>query len=254
MVVKTHNSWIITLLLLATGIMQVMASCSKLNKNPMAILPIDSIPVLPAQTDTSVKTYLALGDSYTIATSISIADSYPFQTTALLKKKGYHFSDPVIIATNGWTTVNLLNALHSGPPPLPKYDIVTLLIGVNDQYQGGTQSEYSTNFSLLLQKAILLAGNQPAHVIVISIPDYSVTPFGKATGNAAYVSKQIDSFNNINKSLSDQAGTGYLNVTDESRNAANDPSLIAPDQLHFSAKEYAIWSSALAALIEKVVP
>ena len=159
----------------------------------------------------------------------------------------------MVIATNGWTTVNLLDAIDGMTTPLGTYDIVTLLIGVNDQYQGGTQADYTANFTVLLQKAIAYAGNRPSRVIVLSIPDYSVTPFGIATGKSSYISSQIDSFNAINRQVSTAYSTNYLDITDESRKAATDPSLIAPDELHFSAKEYAIWSSMLALVIEKVL-
>ncbi len=241
------------LLLALTGLLQVTASCSKSIKNQMAVQPMDSIPASPVQNDTVTRTYLALGDSYTIGTSVPPGDSYPAQTVVALNGAGKNFSDPQIIATDGWTTVNLLNALNDQTTPLGTYDIVTLLIGVNDQYQGGTQQEYRTNFISLLKMAITFAGNQPSHVIVISIPDYSVTPFGKATGKTAYIAAQIDSFNMINKQVSDSCKTNYLNVTDESRKAATDPSLIASDQLHFSGKEYAIWAGMLAPLIEKII-
>jgi lysophospholipase L1-like esterase len=121
------------------------------------------------------------------------------------------------------------------------YDIVSLLIGVNNQFQGRSQAEYREQFGRLLQTCIRLAGNRPDHVVVLSIPDYSVTPFGRA-GDTALIATQIDSFNRINFGLAKDYKVNYVDVTAESRKAAVDSSLIAIDGLHFSGKEYEVWA------------
>jgi len=235
----------------------VIASCHKqrVNAGDFARVPADSLPV-PMQ-DTialdSAKTYswLALGDSYTIGTSVAAEDRYVMQTLGLIRSAGLHCNDPEIIARNGWTTRNLLDALHDKKAVQP-YDLVTILIGVNNQYQGGSADNYREEFTTLLKQCIQLAGNKPSHVIVISIPDYSVTPFAKGL-NRPYISSQIDAFNQINYAISVGYLTPYLNVTDESRKALGDASLIAADGLHFSGEEYGIWATMLLPVLERAI-
>jgi lysophospholipase L1-like esterase len=231
------------------GIMQATTSCSKSTAAQIITQPIDTFAAtIPAKT----KTYLALGDSYTIGQSIPFNQNYPNQTVALLNSENILFKSPVIIATTGWTTQDLLNAIADKPVPSPPYDLVTLLIGVNNQYQQRSQAEYKQQFTSLLEKSIVYAGNRPSHVIVISIPDYSVSPYGQSTGNANYITLQIDSFNLINKQVADSYRISYLNVTDTSRKALNDTSLFAADGLHFSGKEYAKWATMLLPIIDSI--
>jgi lysophospholipase L1-like esterase len=196
--------------------------------------------------------YLALGDSYTIGQSVDPADRYPVQAVRLLNGTD-HLScqDPDIIAVTGWTTGNLLDAVSQLKPAMP-YRLVSLLIGVNNQYQGRSQAEYRDQFTLLLQKSILLAGNDPSHVLVLSIPDYSVTPFGH-TRDTAFIAAQIDSFNEINRRLTAQYAAHYVDITAESRKAASDPSLIAADGLHFSGKEYANWARLMEPAMKEIL-
>ena len=201
----------------------------------------------------SSKTYLALGDSYTIGQSVSESDRFPVQTAKLLSDTGFHFSTPEIIATTGWTTADLQNAINNYRFRDSVYDIVTLLIGVNNQYQGRSESEYANQFTALLQKSIRLSGGKASHVIVVSIPDYSVTPFANERNDKTKIAAEIDSFNAINKQVSQDYGTGYLYITDETRKAATDESLITSDGLHYSGKEYAIWAAKLAVQIEKIL-
>jgi lysophospholipase L1-like esterase len=200
------------------------------------------------QVDT-LKTYLALGDSYTIGQSVRGSETYPAQTIALLEKQGANFHSPEIIATTGWTTADLQNAMDHHRFGFQTYDIVTLLIGVNNQYQQKSQSDYVVQFRELLQKAISLAGNQSGHVIVLSIPDYSVTPFAQSA-DTALISREIAAFNSINKEISRQYKVCYLDITNESRKAAADTSLLADDHLHYSGKEYAVWAAMLAQTIK----
>lgn len=188
--------------------------------------------------------YLALGDSYTIGQSVPLDMSFPYQLTRLL---GLQPADLTIIAATGWTTNNLINAIDQSGVLNKKYEIVTLLVGVNDQYQGISTTTYSNNFNKLLNTAITLANNKVNRVFVISIPDYSVTPFA-ASSDRDKIASEIDQFNNINKQIAQAAGVTYVNITDISRKAKEEPDLIAGDGLHPSGKMYGQWVERLAAL------
>ena len=219
------------------------------------------VPPNPANTDTGIvqfpdttgiKTYLALGDSYTIGQSVAETDRYPVQVVARLNSLNIKFKQPEIIAQTGWTTGNLLARLASAPPVNARYDIVTLLIGVNNQYRQRTQDEYRQEFTSLLTKAIEYAGNNNRRVFVLSIPDYSVTPFASGS-NKVLISKQIDSFNVINKTIALQYNVNYLNITGFTKLAAADPSLTASDGLHPSGIEYGVWAQNLVPMIRDVL-
>ncbi|MEO5683563.1 MAG: SGNH/GDSL hydrolase family protein [Chitinophagaceae bacterium] len=198
--------------------------------------------------NTGTKKYLALGDSYTIGTSVQEADRYPVQTAAILKAEGVDMASVEIIATNGWTTGDLINATQ-GRPVSTDYNAVSLLIGVNNQYQGKSLTAYKEEFTTLIKRSIQLANGKPDHVFVLSIPDYSVTPFASSS-NRSQIAKEIDEFNAANKLIANDFKVHYLYITEESRKAASDPSLVASDGLHFSGKEYAVWSLQLAPLMK----
>jgi lysophospholipase L1-like esterase len=233
----------------------------KINIFYIACVLLLSSPLLPAavfiktrtmpvtiKTDTT-HTWLALGDSYTIGESVPEKDRYPVQTVALLKAQGINFSKATIIATTGWTTQNLLDAIKNKPVK-PVYTIVSLLIGVNNQYQGRSLEEYKEQFRILLQHAIELADNKASHVFVLSIPDYSVTPFARQSDQSK-IAMEIDLFNSANRQIADQFKVNYINITTTSRRAATDPSLVASDGLHFSGKAYLEWSQLLTTLIKQ---
>ena len=194
------------------------------------------------------QTYLALGDSYTIGQSVSEDNRYPVQTVARLLALGDTVLAPEIIATTGWTTQNLLDALQSSPPKLATYSRVTLLIGVNNQFQGLPLSQYQTQFTELLQMSIHWAGDTPRHVIVLSIPDYADSFYGQSRPDTAAISAGIDAFNAANLQLSRQYGVQYLDITGLTRAAKGDSSLFAPDGLHYSGKEMALWAAGLVKL------
>ncbi len=226
------------------------AACTKNNTTVTG-----SVNNLPPSTDSmsniNTKTYLALGDSYTIGTSVSESDRYPVQTTGLLKSQGINMLKAEIIATNGWTTADLLNAVK-GRAATDTFDVVSMLIGVNNQYQGRTLDEYKQQFTVLLQRSVQFAKNKPAHVFVLSIPDYSVTPFADGS-DKKQIAAEIDKFNDANKTIAASFNVNYLYITDDSRKAANDPSLIASDGLHFSGKEYEVWATRLAQMMKAVL-
>ena len=194
------------------------------------------------------RSFLALGDSYTIGESVLSSERFPVQTVKYLQDQGINFSDPEIIAKTGWTTGNLLSALAAAPTKSP-YDIVTLLIGVNNQYQHRTEQEYADEFLTLLNKAIQYTGINKRRVIVLSIPDYGVTPFADGSEKAT-IAKEIDAFNAINKTISNHAGVNYLDITASTRLAVNDLSLVANDGLHPSGREYKVWAEGLLPIIK----
>ena len=205
---------------------------------------------VPAITD-SVKTYLALGDSYTIGQSVAVSGRFPAQTVALLRQAGLRIADPVYIAQTGWTTANLQNAI-AAQNPAPTYDLVSLLIGVNDQYQRMDTAGYALRFTQLLEKAIQLARGKKERVFVLSIPDYSVTPFVPAADKQR-VSSEIEAFNAINFRITTAYGVSYTNITPSSREGAANPAFIASDGLHPSALEYKKWAELLAPKIRAAV-
>ena len=232
-------------------------ACVKHNGNPVMAATGGGVTSDPAKDSAKgggaspdSLTYLALGDSYTIGQSVGAGDRYPVQAVRRLRDDSLYYKTPDIIAVTGWTTGNLLAAMPATTPN-PPYHIVSLLIGVNNQYQHLSQSEYRTQFTELLQQSIQLAGNLSSHVIVLSIPDYSVTPFARGR-DRAFIAAQIDSFNTINREVSRAYQVAYVDVTEESRRAADDPSLIAGDSLHFSGKEYNIWAGMMEPLMKAI--
>jgi lysophospholipase L1-like esterase len=191
--------------------------------------------------------YLALGDSYTIGEAVSLNKSFPYQVVQLLRKKEFNFSAPEIIAQTGWTTDELQNAINKSTL-LSKYDFVTVLIGVNNQYSGRDAVEYKEQLEEILKKAIELANEKKEHVIMVSIPDYSNTPYAKSM-DTEKISKEVEVFNGINKALSIQYKVQYVDITSTLKENKDDASLIAQDGLHPSEKEYAKWAEKIVELI-----
>ena len=196
-------------------------------------------------------TYLALGDSYTIGESIPSKSSFPYQVYERLQANGVNMEKPVIIARTGWTTDELQAAIKA-QVLVPPYDLVTLLIGVNNQYRGLDIENYDIEFTQLLQKAIELAGGQSGNVIVISIPDWGVTPFA-ANRDGETIAKEINEFNQINYTRTRESGVHYVDVTEISRTAANDSTLLAEDGLHPSIDMYTLWTDKLAPLAKTIL-
>lgn len=193
---------------------------------------------------TTPLTYLALGDSYTIGEAVPLRENFPYQLVALLRNASVPVAAPEIIATTGWTTGELAAAI-SQHAFLPRYDLVTLLIGVNNQYRGLSIADYKKEFAQLLQQAIHFAGGLSENVTVLSIPDYCVTPFAKDLDREK-ISREIDAFNAIAAEHCARSGVSFIDITSASRNALNDAEMVAPDGLHPSAKAYAFWAKKVA--------
>jgi lysophospholipase L1-like esterase len=217
-----------------------LSACSK-DKPGQTVVAPPSTPII-----NTVYTWLALGDSYTIGQGVAANERFPTQTTALLLQQGIQVQTPTYIATTGWTTGNLQASINSNNPN--KHTVVSLLIGVNDQYQRRDTTGYRQRFTELLIKAIELANGKKQNVFVLSIPDYSVTPFA-AYYDTAQIRKEIDWFNNINHNVTQQYNCPYLDITPSTREGRYNSSLIASDGLHPSAIEYKRWADKLAPLI-----
>lgn len=195
--------------------------------------------------------FLALGDSYTIGEAVAPAERWPVQLAARLRERGQPIADPQIIARTGWTTDELDAAIDAAEPQGP-YQLVALLIGVNNQYRGRPAGEYRDQFRALLARAIGFAGGRPEHVLVLAIPDWGVTPFAEGRDRAR-IAAELDAFNAINRAEAAQAGARYVDTTAVSRMAAGDATLTAGDGLHPSGRLYAAWAElalpeAIAAL------
>jgi lysophospholipase L1-like esterase len=195
--------------------------------------------------------YLALGDSYTIGESVDTDYRFPVQLAERLNERGLSVSEPKIIARTGWTTDELDQGIR-GANLTEEYNLVSLLIGVNNQYQGRDTAEYRTQFSDLLKQAIAFAKNRTGHVIVVSIPDWGVTPFGQSFGTES-VAKQIDDFNRINTDETQKAGAHYVDITGISRRAKDEPELVAADGLHPSAEMYRLWVQEILPVAEDIL-
>ena len=211
------------------------------------LLFISLLMTLSTSMNAQEKKYLALGDSYTIGESVSEAERWPNQLRDSLNKKGYAIGKPTVIATTGWRTDNLKNAMNIAQLK-PEYDLVSLLIGVNNQYQGKSSDQYAIEFEDLLKTAIHLAKGRKESVFVVSIPDYGFTPFGKPKQEA--ITKAIDLFNEINARITYKYKVQYFNITEISRDGLTDPSLVAGDGLHPSGKMYAQWVELIARDLE----
>lgn len=207
--------------------------------------PSVSEPIVTMTNDSSF-TYLALGDSYTIGESVKESERFPNQLADSLRTDGIKINTVKIIARTGWTTDELQNGIAvSDLTENSTFDMVTLLIGVNNQYRGRSIEEYKPSFTALLERAIKFTGGNKARVIVVSIPDYAYTPFG---GGRQSISAGIDQFNAANEAITRSMGIAYAQITPISREGLKDPSLVATDGLHPSGKQYGRWVSVIKPL------
>jgi lysophospholipase L1-like esterase len=194
-------------------------------------------------------TYLALGDSYTIGEQVPATDNFPNQTTRMLRASGIEVTDPVIIATTGWTTDELAASIREHNIR-DTFSFVTLLIGVNNQYRGRSIENYEEEFLQLLNTAIAFAGNNSNSVFVLSIPDWGVTPFA-ADRDRAKVASEIDAYNASCRRIAISKCCHHLDITDSTRVHGNDADYLVADELHPSGKEYGIWAERLTKQIKE---
>ena len=201
--------------------------------------------------DSSIQNiqFLALGDSYTIGESVAEDERWPNQLAALLEDD--YNVDVTVIARTGWTTSELWEGIKAADPQGP-YGIVSLLIGVNNQYRGYDINEYREEFVFLLGKAVEFAGGDPDHVFVLSIPDWGVTPFASGR-NREEIAKDIDTFNLVNFEESKAVGIHYIDITPVSRSAVDHLSLVAADGLHPSGKMYAEWAKLALPVVRMIL-
>ncbi len=185
--------------------------------------------------------YLALGDSYTIGEGVETRGRWPMQLAQALREAGIPIEDPRIIAATGWTTDELSAAMDAAEP-LGDWDFVSLLIGVNDQYRGRAVDDYLGDFHRLLQRAIALAGGRVDRVLVLSIPDWGVTPFGAASGrDLQQIADELDACNAAARELCTAHGVAFVDITEVSRQRGVEADMLADDQLHPSGAMYADW-------------
>jgi lysophospholipase L1-like esterase len=190
--------------------------------------------------------YIALGDSYTIGQSVCLTCRFPEQLKKKLETTIPGLTvDLKIIAQTGWTTSNLINAIKE-QQPTKDFNLVTLLIGVNNQYQNREFGIYEREFPQLTQTAIALAKGNKDNVIVVSIPDYAYTPFGQQFGTPTKISTEIDKYNAFAKSYCDTNGITFINITDITRQGLKETYLVATDGLHPSEKAYSLFVDRIA--------
>jgi len=193
-----------------------------------------------------MKTYLALGDSYTIGEQVLVEENFPNQTVALLNGK---LSIPQIIATTGWTTDELDAAITAAN--ITTFDIVSLLIGVNNQYSERTVNNFEIEFEHLVQRAIAFANNNSTHVVVLSIPDWGVTPFAEGR-DSKKIATEIDAYNLVCKMAAQKFNTNFIDITTAQRLDGNKEEFLAADKLHPSGKEYKKWAERLVEKINEI--
>lgn len=196
-------------------------------------------------------TYLALGDSYTIGELVPMHDNFPRQAVRLLRKQHIEVADPVIIATTGWTTDELAASIREHNIK-ETFSFVTLLIGVNNQYRGRSIENYQQEFLQLLNKAIAFAGDKPGNVIVLSIPDWGVTPFAEDRDRQK-IANEIDEYNAACKQIALANKCQYIEITESTRHNGQNEEYLVSDKLHPSGKEYAIWAERLAGVVRETL-
>lgn len=195
------------------------------------------------RTDTKTMTYLALGDSYTIGEGVPEAGRWPVQLARALRAEGIALADPRIIAATGWTTDELSAAIDAAQPQ-GRFDFVSLLIGVNNQYRGRDVAEYRDQFTALLDRSIAFAGGRADRVLVLSIPDWGVTPFAISRGrDTAQIASELDAYNAAARAICAEHGVAFVDITTVSRKRGAEAEMLADDGLHPSAAMYAQWTA-----------
>lgn len=204
------------------------------------LLPVVLAACAVAPSGSPPRRFLALGDSYTIGEGVGAAHRWPSQLAALLRAEGLAVEAAEIVARTGWTTAELAAGIDAASPEGP-YDLVSLQIGVNNQYRGLALADYRAELAALLERAIGLAGGDPGRVVVLSIPDWGITPFA-ASYDRSRIAAEIDAFNEVARAEAESRGAVFVDVTPLFRLAADDPGLLVGDGLHPSGAMYAEWA------------
>ncbi len=231
---KTHTPYTVSLALL----LLLLQGCGEATDNKANLM-------------NKQLTYLALGDSYTIGEGVDVPGRWPVQLAGKLAGEGYPFAPPQIVARTGWTTDELMDGIEKASPAGP-FNLVSLLIGVNNQYRGRDTANFRVEFTQLLEQALGFAANDADRVLVLSIPDWGVTPFAEGRDRQK-IAAEIDAYNLVVKNVSELYDVLFVDVTGISRMAADDSSLLATDGLHPSEKMYAMWvDKAMAPVVERI--
>ena len=231
--------------LLFLGLMLSLTSCNKTEAE------MERPVVIPVETPQK-SNFLALGDSYTIGEGVLVNDRWPVQLAAALNQRGFAVETPHIIARTGWTTDELMLAIEAAGIK-DTFQLVSLLIGVNNQYRGRSAEQFRGELVQLLEKAIAFAGNEPKRVFMFSIPDWGVTPFAEGRDRAR-IAREIDAYNTVIREETAKLNVLFVDITRISREAANDPALLASDKLHPSGKMYGRWVDELLPQLLNRIP
>jgi lysophospholipase L1-like esterase len=201
---------------------------------------MESSMILNPDSAKSAYRFLSLGDSYTIGESVDASARWSVQLAGMLRNDGLDVGDPDIIARTGWTTAELQAAINASNNT-NQYDLVSLMIGVNNQYRGQSQERYRTEFAALLKTAVTFAKGNANHVFVLSIPDWGKSPYANGR-NPEQIAAEIDAFNTIAQDECRKAGVSYVDITPLTRQAAGDATQFANDGLHYSGKQMKLWA------------
>ncbi len=221
----------------------LLAACA----SPRAVAPT-TMSTSAAPTSAAIS-YLALGDSYTIGEGAAAADRWPVQLAALARAQGLNLASPDIIARTGWTTAELQAAIAASGNHRTDYGLVSLLIGVNNQYRGQSVELYRREFRQLLATAVAYAGGRAGHVVVLSIPDWGQTPFAHDR-DAAQITRDIDQFNAVAQAECQAARIAYVDITDFTRSAAGDPGQFTSDGLHYTGAQMRQWAGRALPVVQ----
>ncbi len=225
--------------IIATLLLVFVISCKDKNEDPISN---------PVEVDDGLFHFLALGDSYTIGQGVEVAGRWPVQLMERLKGKGYEMGDLRIIAQTGWTGSDLLNELNG--MELEKYDLLSLLIGVNNQFKNQPFSYFQFEFEELLTKAFT-ATTSDNRIFVVSIPDYGVTPFAGVNGE--FIAEEIDMYNAYIKNECEARNIPFVDVTEISRTLGNSPDVLVADNLHPSTVQYAAWVEEMLFVVTELL-
>ena len=196
--------------------------------------------------------YLALGDSYTIGERVFVEERFPHQMTAKLQDDDFSINFPVYVAQTGWTTSDLLEGIEGANINAP-FDLVSICIGVNNQFSGMPIVDYEVEFEALIEKAIEFANDDKSKVIILSIPDYAYSVYGQSFPSHEAISTEIDEYNVVNKTIAESYEIQYFDITPISRQGLEEPELISSDNLHPSAEQYRRWVNLIYNDVKKIV-